>query len=82
MRSKSKHKARAEWLALNPGAHEGYVSWERAEAIRKMVSNNTPTSRRHGAPMQPVADDEFVTLHRRLDQTAPAIVMSVFKSSH
>jgi DNA invertase Pin-like site-specific DNA recombinase len=50
MRSKSKRKARAEWLALIPDAHEGYVSWERAEAIRKMVSNNTPTSRHHGAP--------------------------------
>jgi hypothetical protein len=30
-------KARNEWLALIPEAHEGYVSWERAEAIRKMV---------------------------------------------
>src|SRR3954468_4265865 len=25
---------RSEWLALKPGAHEGYVEWERAEAIR------------------------------------------------
>lgn len=49
-RSKSKRKSRGEWLALIPDAHEGYVSWERAEAIRKMVSNNTPTSRHHGAP--------------------------------
>jgi hypothetical protein len=30
--------------------HEGYVSWEKAEAIRKMVSDNVPTSRHHGAP--------------------------------
>src|SRR5882757_9231120 len=29
---------------------EGYVSWERAEAIRKMVSSNVPTGRCHGAP--------------------------------
>lgn len=43
-------KARNEWLALIPEAHEGYVSWERAEAIRKMVSDNVPTSRHHGAP--------------------------------
>jgi DNA invertase Pin-like site-specific DNA recombinase len=42
-------KARNEWLALIPEAHEGYVSWERAEAIRKMVSDNVPTSRHHGA---------------------------------
>ncbi len=43
-------KARAEWIALKPGAHEGYVSWERFEAIRAMVSSNVPTSRHHGAP--------------------------------
>jgi DNA invertase Pin-like site-specific DNA recombinase len=30
----SRRKDRDEWLALKPGAHEGYVSWERAEAIR------------------------------------------------
>ena len=43
-------KARTDWLALMPNAHEGYVSWERAEAIRKMVSSNVPTGRHHGAP--------------------------------
>ena len=32
----------AEWLTLQPGAHEGYVDWERAEAIRRMVSENVP----------------------------------------
>ncbi|MDX0968075.1 hypothetical protein GHK28_10435 [Sinorhizobium medicae] len=42
-RSGIRRKAR-EWLALIPDAHEGYVSWERAEEIRKMVS------RHHGAP--------------------------------
>jgi DNA invertase Pin-like site-specific DNA recombinase len=46
----SSRKPRNEWLALRPGAHEGYVEWERAEAIRGMVSDNTPTSRHHGAP--------------------------------
>lgn len=44
-----RRKDREEWLALKPGTHEGYVSWERAEAIRKMVSNNVPQSRHHGA---------------------------------
>jgi hypothetical protein len=39
----------AEWLALKPGPREGYVDWERAEAIRRMVSENVPTSRHHGA---------------------------------
>jgi len=50
IRVKSRRKPRGEWLALMPGAHEGYVDWERAEAIRRMVSDNTPTSRHHGAP--------------------------------
>lgn len=50
MRSRSCRKARDEWLALIPGSHDGYVSWERSEDIRKMVSNNAPTSRHHGAP--------------------------------
>jgi DNA invertase Pin-like site-specific DNA recombinase len=43
-------KPREESLALKPGAHEGYLDWERAEAIRRMVSDNIPTSRHHGAP--------------------------------
>jgi hypothetical protein len=42
-------KLRTEWLALKPGAHDGYVDCERAEAIRRMVSENVPTSRHHGA---------------------------------
>ena len=33
-----------------PNAHDGYVSWERFEAIRTMVSSNVPTGRHHGAP--------------------------------
>lgn len=45
-----RRKARADWLALKPGAHDGYVSWERFETIRTMVSSNIPTSRHHGAP--------------------------------
>jgi DNA invertase Pin-like site-specific DNA recombinase len=47
---KVRRKARTDWLALMPNAHEGYVSWEKAEAIRKMVSSNVPTGRHHGAP--------------------------------
>ncbi|WP_246642961.1 recombinase family protein [Rhizobium laguerreae] len=49
-RSGIRRKARDEWLALIPDAHEGYISWERAEEIRKMVSDNVPASRYHGAP--------------------------------
>ena len=47
---KIRRKARSDWLALMPNAHDGYVSWEKAETIRKMVSSNIPTSRHHGAP--------------------------------
>ena len=47
---KARRRARSEWLALMPNAHEGYVSWERFEAIRTMVSSNVPTGRHHGAP--------------------------------
>ena len=39
---KIRRKARSEWLALKPDAHEGYVSWERFEAIRTMVSATFP----------------------------------------
>ncbi len=50
MRGRICRKPRAQWLALKPGTHEGYVDWEQAEAIRRMVSDNVPTSRHHGAP--------------------------------
>ena len=50
MQVKARRKPRDEWLALKPGVLEGYVDWEQAEAIRKMVSDNVPTSRHHGAP--------------------------------
>jgi DNA invertase Pin-like site-specific DNA recombinase len=48
-RPRSRRKPREEWLALQPGTHEGYLDWERSEAIRRMVSDNIPTSRHHGA---------------------------------
>ena len=50
LRESKLRNARSDWLALMPNAHEGYVSWDKAEAIRKMVSSNVPTSRHHGAP--------------------------------
>ena len=49
-RARPRRKPKAEWLALQPGAHEGYVDWDRAEAIRKMVSENVPIAETHGAP--------------------------------
>ena len=39
---KMRRKARTDWLALMPNAHEGYVSWERAEAIRKWSAATFP----------------------------------------
>lgn len=48
--ARPRRKAREEWLALRPGAHEGYIDWERAEAIRKMVSDNASSAGYHGAP--------------------------------
>ena len=47
--ARSRRKPREEWLALRPGTHEGYVDWARSEAIRRMVSDNIPNSRHHGA---------------------------------
>jgi DNA invertase Pin-like site-specific DNA recombinase len=47
---RARRKPREEWLALQPGAHEGYIAWDRAEAIRKMVSDNAPSAGSHGAP--------------------------------
>jgi hypothetical protein len=47
---RARRKRREEWLTLMPGAHEGYVTWERAEAIRGMVRDNVPDGKHHGAP--------------------------------
>jgi hypothetical protein len=48
--ARPRRKPREEWLALKPGAHEGYVDWDRAQAIRKMVSENVPAAGARGAP--------------------------------
>jgi DNA invertase Pin-like site-specific DNA recombinase len=49
-KTRPRRRPREEWLALKPGAHEGYVDWERAEAIRTMVSDNVPAAGARGAP--------------------------------
>jgi Recombinase len=36
-----RRKPRKQWLALIPGSHEGYVSWEEFEHIQRMVQQNT-----------------------------------------
>ena len=38
-------QAKQRMVALMPGPHEGYVGWEKSEAIRRMVCGNIPTSR-------------------------------------
>jgi hypothetical protein len=35
---------------LKPGTHEGYIDWDRAEAIRQIVSENVPAAAAHSAP--------------------------------
>ena len=42
MSVKIRRKARNEWLALMPDAHDGYVSWERFEAIRTSAATFPP----------------------------------------
>jgi DNA invertase Pin-like site-specific DNA recombinase len=44
-----RHKPREQWLALIPGAHEGYVSWEEFERIRHMVEQNNAAESSPGA---------------------------------
>ncbi len=36
-------------LTLLPDAHEGYVDWERSEAIRRMIADNTTGIEQTGA---------------------------------
>ena len=50
-----RRKPREEWLALIPGAHEGYVDWPRSEAIRKMIAGNLPGTEQAGAAKRGVA---------------------------
>jgi DNA invertase Pin-like site-specific DNA recombinase len=44
-----RRKPREQWLALRPGTHEGYVAWERAEAIRQMIIDNNYGGEHRGA---------------------------------
>ena len=48
-RQGTRRKPREDWLALIPGAHEGYVTWEQSEAIRAMISENLSGHERRGA---------------------------------
>jgi DNA invertase Pin-like site-specific DNA recombinase len=48
-RHRSRHKPREEWLALIPHAHEGYISWEESESIRRIVRENVISAEQPGA---------------------------------
>lgn len=44
-----RRKPKEQWLALIPGAHEGYVSWEEFEDIQRMVQQNNQGGAQLGA---------------------------------
>jgi DNA invertase Pin-like site-specific DNA recombinase len=44
-----RRKPREQWLALIPGAHEGYVSWEEFERITAAIRANTSGEQQSGA---------------------------------
>jgi DNA invertase Pin-like site-specific DNA recombinase len=44
-----RRKPREQWLALIPGAHEGYVSWEEFEHFQRMVQQNNQGEPQPGA---------------------------------
>ena len=44
-----RRKPKERWLALIPGSHEGYVSWEQFERIQEMIGNNVPGAGHSGA---------------------------------
>jgi len=41
---RTRRRSRDRWVALIPGAHEGYVSWEDFERIQKMIAGNRLSS--------------------------------------
>ena len=72
-KTRARRKPRAEWLALQPGSQQGYVDWDRAETIRKMVSENVPTPGTRGAPN---------TARRCCQACCDAVVAFVASSPH
>jgi DNA invertase Pin-like site-specific DNA recombinase len=47
-----RRKPREQWLALIPGAHEGYVSWDEFERIQRLVRANNMGGEQPGAAKQ------------------------------
>ncbi len=48
-RQAHRRKPRAEWLALIPNAHEGYVAWEQFEQIQQAIKANLRGAEQAGA---------------------------------
>jgi DNA invertase Pin-like site-specific DNA recombinase len=48
----TRRKPQDQWLALIPGAHEGYVSWDEFERIQQLVRANNMGGGQPGAPKQ------------------------------
>jgi DNA invertase Pin-like site-specific DNA recombinase len=44
-----RRKPREQWLALIPGAHEGYVTWDEFEQIQHMIEQNNQGEHQPGA---------------------------------
>lgn len=39
-KTRSRRRDRDQWVALIPGAHEGYVAWEKFERVQSMIRRN------------------------------------------
>jgi hypothetical protein len=48
-RRSSRRKAKEQWWALIPDAHEGYLSWEQHQQIQQMLTDNTYGGEQTGA---------------------------------
>jgi DNA invertase Pin-like site-specific DNA recombinase len=48
-RRSRRRKPRGQWLSFIPEAHEGYVSWERFEQLRRAIAANSPSPEHPGA---------------------------------
>jgi DNA invertase Pin-like site-specific DNA recombinase len=55
-RRSSRRRPKEKWLALIPGTHEGYISWQEFERIQKMIAENhwgedSPGAAKRGAAL-------------------------------
>jgi hypothetical protein len=48
-RRSARRKPREQWLSFIPEAHQGNVSWERFEQLRRAIAANSPSPEHPGA---------------------------------